>query len=508
MYLYTRVLLFLLCLFPVAAPVLAASGYGRFHALVIGNQNYQHLKPLKTPLADAHAVAKVLRNQYGFTIDILLDADREQMLLAISQLRKTITKEEDNLLIYYAGHGYLDELTQVGYWQPVDAEKENDVDWIPTSRVTTLIGGLQAKHILVVADSCYSGSLLTRDSGAKLAFGLDREAWLRRMQEKRSRNALTSGGEEPVMDLGGNGHSIFAKAFLEALRENQEILDGDSLFDRIKNPIADNARQTPQYGVIQMTGHDRGDFLLVPKELQGKKLTDRHQRGVFAKRGDTAQIQPKKNPKPNYDIDTTGSQFLERKDALEKQRSAHAKRIERYQLEKKSEPNYHIDIIDSPFLGRKDAPVTLVIFNDFQSSFKIQPLLDEVLKKNPRNVKIVFKHFPLQMHKMARPAALAAIAAYNQDKFWEMHDALFAVGTELSKENIRQAAKYVGLDMEKFNKDLTSPAVEERLKKDMIDAGKVGVVGAPTLFINGRQVKGRGGADFLQKMIDQELGIR
>ncbi|XOF35165.1 MAG: DsbA family protein [Candidatus Electrothrix sp. YB6] len=167
---------------------------------------------------------------------------------------------------------------------------------------------------------------------------------------------------------------------------------------------------------------------------------------------------------------------------------------------------HDIDTTGSPFIGKKDAPVTLVVFSDFQCPFcsKVQPLLDKILESNPGKLKIVFKHLPLQMHKQARPAALASIAAQEQGKFWEMHDALFAVSKKLNKETIEKAATDIGLDMEKFKKDWTSPAVEEKLKKDMMDAGKAGVGGTPSLYINGRQVKGRG-TNILQKMIDQEL---
>jgi predicted DsbA family dithiol-disulfide isomerase len=168
-----------------------------------------------------------------------------------------------------------------------------------------------------------------------------------------------------------------------------------------------------------------------------------------------------------------------------------------------------IDTAGSPILGKKDAPITLVVFSDFQCPFcsKVQPLLDEILKKNPDKLKVVFKHLPLQMHKNALPAALASIAAQEQGKFWEMHDALFAAAKDLSKENIEKAAKDIGLDMEKFNKDLAGSTVQEKLKKDMLDAGKAGVGGTPTLFINGRQVKGRG-ENVLQEMIDQELASK
>ncbi|MCW5213314.1 caspase family protein, partial [Desulfobulbus sp. TB] len=252
-------LFFVLTMLPVAAQ----ASFGRFHALVIGNQNYRHLKKLETPLADAKAVAKVLREQYGFTVDLLLDADRDQMLKAVSRLRSTITNEQDNLLIYYAGHGFLDKYSKVDYWQPIDSEKNNDVYWVPTSRITDLLRVIRAKHVLIVADSCYSGSLLMRDSGARLASGMSQEEWLRKIHSKRSRTALTSGAEEPVRDSGGGGHSVFAKALLDVLRKNKAILDGDSLFDRIKRPVALNSDQTPQYGDIRMTGHEMGDFLLV-----------------------------------------------------------------------------------------------------------------------------------------------------------------------------------------------------------------------------------------------------
>ncbi|MCI5124320.1 MAG: disulfide bond formation protein DsbA [Candidatus Electrothrix sp. AR5] len=166
-----------------------------------------------------------------------------------------------------------------------------------------------------------------------------------------------------------------------------------------------------------------------------------------------------------------------------------------------------IDTAGSPFIGKESAPISLVVFSDFQCPFcsKVQPLLDEILEKNPDKLKIVFKHLPLQMHKQAKPAALASIAAHEQGKFWQMHDALFAVTPKkLNKETIEKAAKDIGLDMEKFKKDLVSPTVQAKLKKDMVDAGQAGVGGTPTLFINGRQVKGRG-AHVLQSMIDQEL---
>ena len=276
----------------IAVPVQAASPYGRFHALVIGNQHYKYLRTLQTPIKDAEAVTEVLRDQYGFEVELLRDATWEQTQKAVSALRVTANRESDNLLIYYAGHGYLNKKTGVEYWQPIDSKRDNDIYWIPTSRITSMLKEIRARHALVVADSCYSGSLLTRDSGAKLPDGSGLDDLLRRMQEKRSRTALTSGGEEPVWDGGGGEHSVFAKAFLDVLRENRNILDGYTVFERIRRPVALNAPQTPQYGNIRMTGHEWGDFLLVPKMLQdvaGGELEEKESFPGFAIKGESHQ---------------------------------------------------------------------------------------------------------------------------------------------------------------------------------------------------------------------------
>ena len=126
-----------------------------------------------------------------------------------------------------------------------------------------------------------------------------------------------------------------------------------------------------------------------------------------------------------------------------------------------------------------------------------------MLENNPESVKIVFKHLPLRMHDMAETAALAAIAAQNQGKFWPMHDALFAT-PKLNKETIDQAAESIGLDMDTFKKDMNSPETKQKLAKDLASAQQADVTGTPTLFVNGRRVKNRG-PDVIQNMVDQEI---
>ena len=128
-----------------------------------------------------------------------------------------------------------------------------------------------------------------------------------------------------------------------------------------------------------------------------------------------------------------------------------------------------------------------------------------MLENNPDTVKIVFKNLPLtNIHKMAEPAALAALAAQNQGKFWQMHDAIFAMNNKITMESILAAAKEIGLDMDTFNTDLNSEETKKRLVKDVMDARGADVSGTPTLFVNGRRVNERN-VQALQKIIDQEL---
>ena len=108
------------------------------------------------------------------------------------------------------------------------------------------------------------------------------------------------------------------------------------------------------------------------------------------------------------------------------------------------------------------------------------------------------------MHNQAASAALAAIAAQNQGKFWQMHDALFAISNKLNKKSIEKAATDIGLDIEQFNKDLNSQATKQKLGKDMADAKKADISGTPALFINGRKVKKRDVAS-IQKMVAHEV---
>ncbi|MBI2963950.1 MAG: thioredoxin domain-containing protein [Deltaproteobacteria bacterium] len=173
------------------------------------------------------------------------------------------------------------------------------------------------------------------------------------------------------------------------------------------------------------------------------------------------------------------------------------------------DPNklYEIPIADSSIRGPKDAPVTLVEFSDFQCPFCAQttPLLEQVLAAYPKQVRFVYKQFPLeQIHQNALAAAKASIAARHQGKFWEMHDELFKISRELSPENIRAKARLIGLDLKKFDADLASPATEKEVRDDIALGRSADVQGTPTLFINGKRVTNRS-LDGMKAMIDDAL---
>ena len=208
---------------------------------------------------DAKEVADILKNKYGFEVELLFDTNRSDVLLALSALRYKLT-DQDNLLIYYAGHGWLDREADEGYWLPVDAEQDNMINWISNSSITATLRAIQAKHVLIVADSCYSGKLARGIHVVKRTPG-----YFSRLSKRKARCVISSGGLEPVIDSDGEGiHSVFASAFIRALKENNEILDGAQLFNQIRRPVMLNSDQTPEYSDIRKAGHEGGEFIFVP----------------------------------------------------------------------------------------------------------------------------------------------------------------------------------------------------------------------------------------------------
>ncbi len=255
-----------------APPTIAGINFGTYHALIIGNNQYRHLPRLETAINDATKTERILREKYGFETTLLLNADRHSVLLAFHQLRQRLG-EQDNLLIYYAGHGDLDRINDSGYWLPVDAAPDDPVNWISNLAITELINALPAKHVMIIADSCYSGTM-SRAALPRVDVTTRknlRDKWLKLMAKSRSRTVLTSGGIQPVLDLdlAGGEHSVFAHAFLAALDANDDILQGYNLYTKVAEQVSRRAAhlgitQTPEYAPIKHAGHETGQFFFVP----------------------------------------------------------------------------------------------------------------------------------------------------------------------------------------------------------------------------------------------------
>jgi len=245
---------------------------GRYFALVVGNNNYRNpgFEQLRSAANDATAVAQLLRSRYRYETTLLLNATRMEMLSALNSLRESLG-ENDNLLVYYAGHGELDAGGDQGYWIPTDAVAGQSSTWISNAAISDILNAIKAKHVLVVADSCYSGAM-TRASMPVFdgSVPADRwKDWVSAMSQGRSRTALTSGGLQPVPDSGEGRHSFFARAFLNVLSDNNRLLDAQRLYREISAVLAVAAvdapvTQVPEYAPIQFAGHESGEFFFLP----------------------------------------------------------------------------------------------------------------------------------------------------------------------------------------------------------------------------------------------------
>lgn len=240
--------------------------FGRYFAVVIGNNHYPHPKMsnLRTAVRDAEAVASILRVEYGYQVVPLINASRDEIYDTLTSLRKKLT-QKDNILIYYAGHGNIDRDADQGYWLPVDAG-DTAANWVSNSDINDLVRGIKAKHTLIIADSCYSGTLSTTRG---VSIHLPVHDYIQRVVNSRVGLVITSGSDdEPVYDGDDpNGHSVFARELLEVLRDNKGILEAYELFlkvkKRMKYKLGDD--QVPTIGFIKGLHEPDADYLFVKR---------------------------------------------------------------------------------------------------------------------------------------------------------------------------------------------------------------------------------------------------
>ena len=230
-----------------------------YYALIIGTNNYldDKIVDLENPVADAHALADVLQTYYTFTRDnihVLDNPTRSGIIEAFDALSEKVI-ERDQLLIFYAGHGIWDERLNQGFWLPSDAALNSKAQWLSNSTIRDYIGGIKAKHILLITDACFSGSIF-RERGV----GTNSKAVLE-MYKLPSRKAMTSGALKTVPDK-----SVFITYLTKNLINNQQpFFSAEELFRSFKMAVINNSAngQVPQYGPIGQVGDEGGDFIFL-----------------------------------------------------------------------------------------------------------------------------------------------------------------------------------------------------------------------------------------------------
>ncbi len=246
---------------------------GRYIALLIGINDYEgYWNPLKNAVNDAAELAEVLEKEYNFDeVYTLLnkEATRRNIIQKLEWLTANI-KSDDNVLIFYAGHGQFNKSLNKGYWVPADAKTKSVADYISNNDVKTFIGGIPSKHTLLITDACFAGDIFRGPNGESVQFDPnDMSRYYREVYRKPSRVALTSGSVEPVMDSGRDNHSIFTYYLLKALKENnRKYFDASQLFNEFRMAVANNSEQTPQLNIVRDTDDEGGQFIFIKNNVE------------------------------------------------------------------------------------------------------------------------------------------------------------------------------------------------------------------------------------------------
>jgi len=237
---------------------------GAYYGLIIANQDYKDNKipSLSNPIKDANKLKEVLIADYNFQEDniyFLTNAGRHDIFTAFNSMRKMITNN-DNLLIFYAGHGSFDGEMEQGFWLPSDATFDNESNWISNSDIRDRIRSINTKHTLLIADACFSGGIFQARSFYNVSPSI------KQTYSTKSRKAITSGYLEFVPDK-----SVFLEYLVQRLIENaDDYLTASTLYTMMKDAVTNNSQnnQTPIYGTILRAGDEGGygDFVFIKKK--------------------------------------------------------------------------------------------------------------------------------------------------------------------------------------------------------------------------------------------------
>ncbi len=230
---------------------------GKNYCLLIASQDYKDptIVSLNNPIPDAIKLKLVLKNNYNFLDENIItlfnptNNDIKRQLLELSNM----LNPEDNVIIFYAGHGLWVEKEKKGYWFMVDAVRNDENTWFSNKTALDLISKIPARHTLLITDACFSGGVFKTRSFTK-----DASTTVQVLGEKISRVAITSGNDTEVPD-----ESIFMKYLIKALSENTDkYLPAQKMFiTRIIEAVINESKIEPRYGTLESAGHIGGDFI-------------------------------------------------------------------------------------------------------------------------------------------------------------------------------------------------------------------------------------------------------
>lgn len=233
----------------------------KYYGLIIGIDKYEdpNLPDLDNPISDAEKFHRTILENYTFhnsDVMLLKDPKRNDIIYALDFLANKVTPN-DNVLIFYAGHGHWNERANVGYWLPSDAYLSTTANWFRNSALVDYLRVINSKHTLLITDACFAGSIFKSRSGFP-----NQDRAYEVLYELTSRKAMTSGTLTEVPD-----RSSFTRYLIERLNQNEETyLSSEQLFSSFRIAVINNSDALPQYGEIQNVGDEGGDFIFLKKK--------------------------------------------------------------------------------------------------------------------------------------------------------------------------------------------------------------------------------------------------
>ncbi len=232
-----------------------------YYGVLIGIDKYMdsEINDLENPVKDCRKLYRTLVGHYFFkeeNIVLLENATRADILRSFDHLARKITPE-DNLLIFYAGHGWWDEFSSNGYWLPSDADRHEKTNWVRNSTIVDILQEINSRHSLVIADACFGGAIFSSRAGVS-----KEEYAYEKLYDLPSRKAMTSGTLTEVPD-----RSSFTRYLIERLEGNEQLfLSSSELYNSFRIAVINNSDAIPQYGDIENVGDQGGDFIFLKKD--------------------------------------------------------------------------------------------------------------------------------------------------------------------------------------------------------------------------------------------------